>query len=102
MTPGERYVVPATAERPQILTGRPNAPRVTVGTTAIPPLGPAARTISDVSLAPADLMARLQPAATPLPAPTRCRRGPYSWRTGGPPNYGGANSPRRDNHQPAS
>src|SRR3546814_800281 len=28
MTPGERYVVPATAERPQNLTGRPNALRV--------------------------------------------------------------------------
>src|SRR3546814_14881310 len=49
MTPGERYVVPATAEQPQILTGRPNALRVTVGTTEIPPLGPAERTISDIS-----------------------------------------------------
>jgi hypothetical protein len=71
MTAGERYVVPATAERPQILTGRPNAIRVTVGTTEIPPLGPAERTISDVSLAPADLVARLQPAQAPAPSPTR-------------------------------
>lgn len=73
MTAGERYVVPATAERPQILTGRPNALRVTVGTTEIPPLGPAERTISDVSLAPADLVARLQPAQAPTPAPSLTR-----------------------------
>ena len=58
MVPGERYVVPSTAERPLILTGRPNALRVTVGSTEIPPLGPAERTISDVSLAATDLLAR--------------------------------------------
>lgn len=69
MTPGERYVVPSTATRPQILTGRPNALRVTVGTTEIPPLGPAERTISDVSLAPSDLLARLRPAGAPVPPP---------------------------------
>ena len=50
-------------------TGRPNALRVTVGNTEIPALGPAERTISDVSLAPADLLARLGPA-TGAPAPT--------------------------------
>jgi transcriptional regulator with XRE-family HTH domain len=69
MTPGERYVVPTTAKQPLILTGRPNALRVTVGNTEIPALGPAERTISDVSLAPADLLARLGPA-TGAPAPT--------------------------------
>ncbi len=67
MAPGERYVVPSTAQRPLILTGRPNVLRVTVGSTEIPPLGPAERTISDVSLAPADLVARIgtAPGATP-------------------------------------
>src|SRR3546814_13028919 len=69
MTPGERYVVPATAERPQILTGRPNALRVTVGTTEIPPLGPAEPTFSDVTLAPAALMAPIQPPPPPCPPP---------------------------------
>lgn len=69
MKAGERYEVPATAKRPQILTGRPDAITVTVGTTAIPQLGPAERTISDVSLLPADLLARLgpQPGAPAAP-----------------------------------
>lgn len=55
---GQRYEVPSNAERPLILTGRPDALRVTVGATEIPPLGPPERTISDVSLLPSDLVAR--------------------------------------------
>jgi len=66
---GERYEVPATATAPLILTGRPDALRVTVGTTEIPPLGAAQRTISDVSLLPADLLARVQPQPAQTPAP---------------------------------
>ncbi|HEX8256360.1 MAG TPA: RodZ domain-containing protein [Allosphingosinicella sp.] len=72
---GERFEVPATAKAPQLITGRPNAIRVTVGAAEIPPLGPPERTVSDVSLLPADLMARAQGAAT---APRRdsscCKR----------------------------
>jgi transcriptional regulator with XRE-family HTH domain len=64
---GERYEVPATAQAPQIRTGRPQSIRVSVGQTQIPPLGPADRTISNVSLRPADLAARLQ-AGQPEPA----------------------------------
>lgn len=59
MKKGERFDVPATAQAPQILTGRPDALRVTVGQTEIPPLGPAQRTIADVSLLPKDLLARV-------------------------------------------
>lgn len=55
---GERYQVPSNAQRPQIRTGRPGAIQVTVGTTPVPPLGSAEQTISDVSLLPADLLAR--------------------------------------------
>jgi cytoskeletal protein RodZ len=68
---GDRYEVPATAKQPQILTGRPDALRVTVGATAIPPLGLPEKTIADVSLLPADLLARTTQApqpATPAPA----------------------------------
>ena len=66
---GERYQVPSNAVAPQIRTGRPNALQVTVGNTPVPPLGPAETTISDVSLAPADLLARAGAApATPPPA----------------------------------
>ena len=81
MQPGERYEVPATARAPLLLTGRPDALRVTVGNTEIPQLGPAEQTISDVSLRAADLAARLRsggrqgaapaartPAAAPAPA----------------------------------
>lgn len=70
---GERYEVPAAAASPQILTGRPNALRVSVGATAIPPLGPPEKTIVDVSLRPADLLARVQgtpPQTIPAPPPT--------------------------------
>lgn len=67
---GERYEVPAGAQAPQILTGRPNALRVSVGATVIPPLGPPEKTIADVSLRPADLVARVQGApAQTIPAP---------------------------------
>jgi cytoskeleton protein RodZ len=79
MKAGDRYQVPATAQRPQLITGRPNVLHVSVGSTQIPPLGPPERTVSDVSLLPADLTARLQPAAAAAPpgaapaqqAPTR-------------------------------
>jgi cytoskeleton protein RodZ len=61
---GESYEVPGTAQRPQIITGRPDALRVTVGGVEVAPLGPPERTIADVSLLPADLAARA-PAAAP-------------------------------------
>ena len=65
MKPGETFAVPVTAKDPQILTGRPQAIRVAVGTTAIPSLGTPERTIADVSLRPEALLAR---AAAPVPA----------------------------------
>ncbi|QPQ56356.1 DUF4115 domain-containing protein [Allosphingosinicella flava] len=76
MKPGDRYEVPATATRPQILTGKPQALRVTIGNTPVAPLGEPERTISDVSLLAADLLARNggttpgtsgQPGPIPLP-----------------------------------
>lgn len=66
---GETFTVPATAKDPQILTGRPQAVRVTVGTTVIPPLGTPERTIADVSLKADALLARAQAAPAPSPAP---------------------------------
>jgi len=65
---GERYEVPATAQRPLIRTGRPDGLRVTVGQTPIPALGPPERAISDVSLLPADLMARAQGGVQAIPS----------------------------------
>lgn len=66
---GDRFEVPASAQAPQLRTGRANALRVTVGQAQIPPLGPPERTISNVSLRAADLVARLQAGATAATAP---------------------------------
>jgi cytoskeleton protein RodZ len=71
---GQTYQVPAGAQSPKIRTARANVLRVSVGGTQVPPLGPAETTISNVSLAPADLLARGQggapaPAAPPSPTP---------------------------------
>jgi len=68
---GEKYEVPATAKKPEILTGRPDALQVTVGTTQIPALGQPNKTIADVSLLPADLLARANPAGTGPPTASR-------------------------------
>lgn len=64
MRAGQRFEVPATAQAPQIRTGRPQALRVTVGNSEIPPLGQPEQTISDVSLKAADLAARSGQAGT--------------------------------------
>lgn len=77
LSPGQPYTVPATAAAPLLKTGKPEALRVTVGSTAAPPVGPVATTISDVSLLPQDLLKAGQaPAArppAPAPAPARVR-----------------------------
>jgi transcriptional regulator with XRE-family HTH domain len=70
---GERFEVPSNAARPMIRTGRPNALRVTVGNREIPPLGPPERTIGNVSLLPADLIARAQ-GAQPAPPQAQTKR----------------------------
>jgi cytoskeletal protein RodZ len=64
MKPGDRFEVPATAQRPQIRTGRPQALRISVGGTDIPPLGAPESTIDNVSLLPADLAARTATGGT--------------------------------------
>ncbi len=62
---GDSYTVPDNARDPMILTGRPDALAVTVGGQAIPPLGSAERTISDVPVGAAALLARPR---QPVPA----------------------------------
>jgi cytoskeletal protein RodZ len=70
------YTVPDDARSPMILTGRPDALSVTIGGQAIPPLGPPERTIADVPVNAAALLARKPaplevedaPAAAPVPA----------------------------------
>ena len=60
---GESYTGPAQANNPMILTGRPDALAVTVGGKALPPLGPPDRTIADVPISAAALLARTPPSA---------------------------------------
>ncbi len=70
---GQSWQVPATAQAPEIRTGRPNVLKITVGTTTIPPLGPPETMVKNVSLRPADLIAHARSAPPPsaAPAPTR-------------------------------
>lgn len=63
MRAGDSFTVPADANGPMIVTSRPEALSVTVGGKAVPALGEAGRTISDVSVSAASLLAR-KPAAT--------------------------------------
>ncbi len=69
LSTGQRYQVPAGAAAPMIRTARPNALQINVGATQIPPLGEPERVIADVSLKPADLLARARGGAQPGFAP---------------------------------
>ena len=66
---GQSYQVPAGAQGPKLRTARANVLKVSIGGREIPPLGPPETTISNVSLAPADLAARAQGAAAPQASP---------------------------------
>lgn len=67
MAPGETFAVPSGAVAPILTTGKPEALRIMVGSTQAPPIGPAGRRVSNVSLKATDLM---QPgAATPTAQP---------------------------------
>lgn len=71
MAKGESYTVPASANNPMILTGRADALAVTVGGKPVPPLGSANKTVSDLPISAAALLARpagsAVPGATPAP-----------------------------------
>ncbi|QJB69135.1 helix-turn-helix domain-containing protein [Parasphingorhabdus halotolerans] len=58
MAAGEKFTVPADAKGPQILTGRPDALTVTIDGQVVPALGTAERTIKDVGISAAALLAR--------------------------------------------
>ncbi len=66
---GETFTVPADQPGLLLWTGKAGAVAVTVGGRAIPPLGGPVQTVRDVSLAPADLLARAAAPAVPAGAP---------------------------------
>jgi cytoskeleton protein RodZ len=68
MAAGERYAVPADANKPMIRTGRADLLTVTVAGKEVPALGPAERTVKDVGISAAALAAR--PAAPTANTPT--------------------------------
>ena len=70
MAAGERYLVPADANGPMVLTGKPDAIAVTVGGRPVPPLGSGERTIADVGISAAALAARSSGPPSPAEART--------------------------------
>ena len=91
MTPGQSFEVPANATAPVLTTGKPEALRITVGTTQIPAIGEPGRTVSRVSLKGADLLgtaAGTPAAATPptqaLPPPPQPASRPAAERKSPP------------------
>jgi len=65
MAAGERFDVPQGAADPRILTGRPDALKVTIDGRDVAPLGPPERTVADLQISAAALGAR-PPAAAPV------------------------------------
>lgn len=63
---GQSFEVPVTATAPVLTTGKPEALRISVGTADAPPVGPAATTVTDISLLGPDLLRG--PAAASPPA----------------------------------
>ena len=73
MALGERDVIPAEAEGPQLWTGRPDALSITIGGRAVPKLAEEERTMRDIPVSAEALLARAAPASvasTPAPSPT--------------------------------
>ena len=77
MAAGEAFTVPREADTPMILTGRPDALRVTVDGREVAPLGNGSAAIKDVGISAAALASRpatsaaVVPALRPVPATPR-------------------------------
>lgn len=67
MQPGDRFTVPANANNPMIVTGRPQVLEVTIGGKPVPALGTGERSIADVGVSAAALLAR-KANTSPVPA----------------------------------
>lgn len=67
LAPGQSFTVPPAATAPLLKAGKPEALRINVGSAVAPPVGPAGKVASNVSLLPADLM-RGGAGTAPAPA----------------------------------
>ncbi len=68
LLPGQSFTVPATASAPLLKAGKPEALKITVGSSTAPQIGPAGK-VTTASLLPSELMKAPQPAS-PAPATT--------------------------------
>ncbi len=65
MVAGDTFTVPKDANKPMIVTGRPQALDITVDGKLVPPLGAPDKTVADVGISAPDLLARAgEPANT--------------------------------------
>lgn len=62
LTNGQRYQVPTSATAPVLRTGKPEALQLMIGSTELPPVGPPATTVSNVSLLASDLRGQTPPS----------------------------------------
>lgn len=67
---GQTYAIPAAAVGPKLITGRPNALAITVGGRPVPKISEELRTVVDVPVDAASLLARTAPPVAATPAPT--------------------------------
>lgn len=67
MARGETYTVPATAQGPQLWTGRPDALAITIGGRQVPRLATAEGIMKDVPVTAAALLGRRPVMASPAP-----------------------------------
>jgi hypothetical protein len=75
LQPGQTYAVPSSAAAPVLKTGKPEALRISVGNQVAPTVGPAATTVANVSLLPADLMKSAPGPAAPATLPATANTG---------------------------
>ena len=71
LQPGQAYTVPATATAPLLKAGKPEALKINVGAAVAPPVGPAGKVVSKVSLKGPDLMRGPGQPAAPGAAPAQ-------------------------------
>ena len=67
MKAGDKFMVPADANNPMIVTGRPNVLDITIGGKAVPTLGAPDRTIADVGVSAKALLSRTATAPSSRP-----------------------------------
>lgn len=65
MVAGDSFNVPQNANKPMIVTGRPQALQITVGGKKVPPLGAPDKTVADVDISADGLLKRSAQAAVP-------------------------------------